>query len=133
MSQYDKLFEKYVLELTDAVFKEKERLDRIKQINRDKFHNEEKLEVWVESGFGSLSTQGRIIAVFRKYWLKCDELNEANQENDEIVDNEDEYIDYVNPRDFVVDWLEGTNEELYVVINSMPYYPIGIDEEGNYC
>ncbi|WP_238579161.1 hypothetical protein [Neobacillus niacini] len=65
--------------------------------------------------------------------MKCDELNQLSEENDEIEEDEDEYVDYVNPRDFVVDWLSGLHEGLYEIISSMPYYPIGIDEEENYC
>ncbi|WP_257150263.1 hypothetical protein [Bacillus cereus] len=34
---------------------------------------------------------------------------------------------YANPRNFVTDWLSGTQQELYEIIKSMPYYPIGID------
>jgi hypothetical protein len=133
MSKYDELFQAYVSELNQAVDEEEERLNRIKNINRNKFQSELELEEWIKEGFGSISTQGRIIAVFRKYWLKCDELNQLSEENDEIENDEDEYVDYVNPRDFVVDWLSGMYEELYEIIDSMPYYPIGIDEEGNYC
>lgn len=133
MSQYEELFEQYVSELTQAVAEEKERLDRIKEINRNEFQSKQDLESWVEAEFGSLATQGRVVAVFRKYWLKCDELNQLSEESGEIVEDEEDFIDYVNPRHFVVDWLEGAHDELYKVIDSMPYYPIRIDDNGFYC
>jgi hypothetical protein len=133
MSKYEELFQEYVSELNKAVVEEEERLGRIKEIHRNKFQSEQELEEWVEEGFGNISTQGRIIAVFRMYWLKCDELNQLSEEDEEIKEDGDEYVDYVNPKDFVVDWLSGSYEELYEIIDSMPYYPIGIDVEGNYC
>jgi hypothetical protein len=52
------------------------------------------------------------------------------------LNNEKNSIDdYVNPRDFTVDWLSKNRDpyELFGVINGMPYYPIGIDENGDYC
>ncbi|WP_440602766.1 hypothetical protein [Bacillus sp. GB_SG_008] len=121
MSKYDELFQDYVFELMKAVIEEKERFERIRKINQDKFESKQELEKWIQERFGPISTQGRIIAVLRKYWLKCEELNMLGED------------EYANPRDFVVDWLSGTHQELYEIIKSMPYYPIGVDEEGNYC
>lgn len=120
MSKYDELFQDYVFELIKAVIEEKERFERICMINQDKFESKQELEKWIQEIFGPISNQGRIIAVFREYWLKCEELNMLGE-------------GYANPRNFVTDWLLGTQQELYEIIKSMPYYPIGIDEEGNYC
>ncbi|PEK98846.1 hypothetical protein [Bacillus sp. AFS017336] len=121
MTKYDKLFQGYVFELINAVIEEEERFERIRKINQSRFESKQELEKWIQERFGPISIQGRIIAVFRKYWLKCEELNMLGED------------EYANPRDFVVDWLSGTYQELYEIIKSMPYYPIGVDEEGSYC
>ncbi|ACJ34856.1 Uncharacterized conserved protein [Anoxybacillus flavithermus WK1] len=106
MNDYEILFQKYVKELKEAIEEEKEFLDP--NLDKERYEYE-------------LSISGRVIAVFRKYWFECDKLND-NEEN--------EY--YVNPKDFCVDWLSGEHEELFRIIEKMPYYPIGIDEHGNY-
>ncbi|GGB43201.1 hypothetical protein GCM10007199_05660 [Fictibacillus barbaricus] len=43
--------------------------------------------------------------------------------------------EYVNPKDFTVDWLSNNGDpfELFEIISGMPYYPIGIDDNGEYC
>ncbi|KFZ42177.1 hypothetical protein CS060_03235 [Anoxybacillus flavithermus] len=120
MKEYETLFNEYVRELTEAVKEEDERLKRIREINRNKFDTEEELENFIKERFDPICHSGRVIAVFRKYWLECNKLNEAN-------------IGYVNPEDFTVDWLSGRHESLYKIVTDMAYYPIGIDKYGNYC
>ncbi len=105
-TEYELLFEKYVKDLESAIEEEKENID---VSEGDKTYRYE------------LAISGRVIDVFRRYWFECDKLN----------DNED-IEEYVNPKDFVVDWLSGLHQNLYEIINSLPYYPIGIDENGDY-
>lgn len=124
MDEYNELYKEYVYELKKAVMEEKEYLERIRQKNANRFSNKEDLEKFLKQRFDPVCCSGRVIAVFRKYWLKCDEINYS-------IDNESN--EYVNPKEFVVDYLSGSNQELYDIISSMPYYPIGVDENGDYC
>lgn len=148
MSPYGQLFRSYVADLTKAVEEETERLERIRSINRPQFKSDEAFEDWFGANFDPVPCQGRVIAVFRKYFLSCEQLNKQMevtgkafteedletyeyQEGESFLDNP--YIRNVNPKDFTVGWLTIENEELFHIINAMPYYPIGIDEDGEYC
>ncbi|MBL0387762.1 hypothetical protein JJB07_14065 [Tumebacillus sp. ITR2] len=145
MNAYEQLYQEYVRELRAAVAHEEAFLKGIRERNRENFTTEEELEIWVRRNFDPISCSGRVVAIFRKYWLACDKLNLENDEKyseeedveevDEESEDDDEEIDweYVNPKDFTVDWLSGEHDDLYELIDSMPYYPIGIDEDGNYC
>lgn len=76
-------------------------------------------EYGVRGSFGHapLWKHGRVIAVFRKYWLLCQQFN-------------DEHSSYYNPKWLVHEDLDG---ELYDIINDMPFYPMGTDEQGRSC
>jgi hypothetical protein len=127
LNEYHQLFEEYVKELDKAVSFEEDRLDSIREKLSKDGKPENEIEKFIREKSDPICCSGRVVAVFRKYWLKCNELNQYNQSNN---------IDaYVNPKDFSVDWLSKNDDpfELYGVITGMPYYPIGIDESGKYC
>jgi hypothetical protein len=127
MKDFDNLFERYVQELDKAVTQEENKLEAIRKKMEDNGKSENEIEGFISERFDPICCSGRVIAVFREYWLKCNELNVYNEKND---------IDfYVNPKDFTLDWLtkDGDPYELYNIIDSMPYFPIGIDENGDYC
>ena len=100
---FDNLKKEYVKELKAAV-------EEAKTYNERRFNH---------SGMpkSPLYEHGRVIAVFRKYWLKCDELNRDTSL-------------YYNPK-----WLthEDLSGELRQIIDDMPFYPIGTEKSGNYC
>lgn len=124
---YEILFDEYVKELDKAVSFEEDRLDSIREKKLSEGKSQEEIENFIMERFDPICCSGRVLAVFRKFWLKCNELNIYNEKNG--VD------EYVNPRDFTVDWLsnDGDPYELFGLISGMPYYPIGIDENGEYC
>ncbi|MEI5909527.1 hypothetical protein WAK64_21095 [Bacillus spongiae] len=127
MKNYEKLFEQYVIELDKAVSYEEDRLDATRSKLGNEGKSTDEIERFIRSRFDPICCSGRVVAVFREYWLKCHELNVYNQKNN--IDS------YVNPKDFTVDWLSknGDPYELYSIIDGMPYYPIGINEDGDYC
>ncbi|KXU83314.1 hypothetical protein CI15_29930 [Paraburkholderia monticola] len=61
-----------------------------------------------------------VVAVIRHYWLACDEMNEL-------------FHPRVPPQIFLIAWLvdRRMDRELSVV-TGMPYWPIGLDENGNW-
>ena len=69
------------------------------------------------NGPNPLWEHGRVIAVFRKYWLLCKQFSDENG-------------GCYNPK-----WLahEDLDGELYDIISDMPFYPIGADEQGRSC
>lgn len=66
---------------------------------------------------------GATDAVIREYWLKCDVLNRKARSSDQRV----------APEDLLLRWLVDNGfEELATFLANMPYWPIGMDEEGNW-
>ena len=66
---------------------------------------------------------GATDAVVREYWLKCDALNQKTRHPEERV----------APEDFLLRWLvDNRRDELAEFLAGMPYWPIGMDEEGNW-
>lgn len=59
----------------------------------------------------------------RLYWLLCDEINRGLPEWDRVP-----------PQVFLLGWLvdDGLNDYVQLV-TAMPYWPIGLDENGNWC
>lgn len=70
-----------------------------------------------------LMSLGASDAVVRKYWLKCDALNRKTRIPG----------DTVAPEEFVLGWLmDGEHDGLAEFLAGMPYWPIGMDDEGNW-
>ena len=124
---YKNLFDEYVKELDKAVSFEEDKLDFIREKMLIEGKSDVEIENFIMGKFDPICCTGRVIAVFRKYWLKCNDLNVNNNKNG--------FDEYVNPKVFTIDWLsnDGDPYELVELMNGMPYYPIGIDENGDYC
>jgi hypothetical protein len=95
-----------------------------------------------------------VVAVVRKYWLACEELNEEiEREGDSDVDSADpEYVldpvdelpedderddegaeEEVYPHIFVLEWLmTEENDDLADFLGSMSYWPVGLDQDERY-
>jgi hypothetical protein len=64
----------------------------------------------------------RIITVIRKYWLASDRLNQ------QVVLSE-----RVAPVIFILKWLmERGHDDLAEFLTGYPYWPVGLDEDGNW-
>jgi len=63
------------------------------------------------------------VALVRRYWLACDELNRQVPVEQAV-----------RPEQFMLGWLndESSHEELVAVLACMPYWPMGMDFEGNW-
>jgi hypothetical protein len=70
-----------------------------------------------------LMSLGASDAVVREYWLKCDALNRKTKNPEERVP----------PEEFLLLWLVNNRlNELAEFLADMPYWPIGMDEDGNW-
>lgn len=70
-----------------------------------------------------LMSLGASDAVVREYWLKCDALNRKTKNPEERV----------APEEFLLLWLVNDRlDELAEFLADMPYWPIGMDEDGNW-
>ena len=66
-----------------------------------------------------------VIAVIRKFFLACEALNEELADSD----NEEE----VYPHVFVSEWLlDEESEDLADFVSDLSYWPIGLDEDGDF-
>jgi hypothetical protein len=82
----------------------------------------------------------RIIAVFRKYFLAADELNDrlADEESDDGdkdaavwgKDVEEESVSFVLPIDLLVNDLAVIAPDLHEIMQGMVFIPVGSDPEG---
>jgi len=64
----------------------------------------------------------RVIAVVRRHWLVCDRLNRSVTESDRVA-----------PERFLLEWLIAAGQDDPVdVLAGMPYWPIGLDADGNW-
>jgi hypothetical protein len=64
-----------------------------------------------------------VIWLVRKYWLACDSIG---KDLDPSV--------RVRPEIFLLRWLLDEGRDNFVqLLTAMPYWPIGLDEDGNWC
>ena len=81
-------------------------------------------EQWMTYPAGP-AAQPFFVALIRRYWLACDELNKHCSS-----------ASAVTPETFLLEWLlsEMPDEQnLIKVLACMPYWPIGMDDKGNWC
>lgn len=63
-----------------------------------------------------------IVWVVRKFWLRCVELNRERPEAERVP-----------PEVFLLHWLDdGQHPDHVQVLTGMPYWPVGLDEHGNW-
>ena len=69
------------------------------------------------------ATYEDVISAVREAWLTCDSINRDCSEDQRVF-----------PPDFVLAWLLAAGEtEAVKIICCIPYWPIGLDENGNWC
>lgn len=63
-----------------------------------------------------------LTGVIRKYWLACDEQNRNR-------------VDYwIPPETFAIKWFfDQKNEDFLQLLSALPYWPIGMDKNGDWC
>lgn len=115
MTAHEELFAKYVEELREAVgFAEawwKTLRDSADDSTTSKIR-----ERWPVGP----AAHPRVLAVVRKYYLKCDALNQDAPDDEE------------SPMLFVTEWLlEEDTEELAEFVADLTYWPIGVAGDGS--
>lgn len=82
---------------------------------------EEVRAMWQERPAGPASFPG-VVALIRDYWLGCHRLNQEVEQDQRVP-----------PWIFLLGWLlDGSHEQCVSVLACMPYWPIGLDREGNW-
>ncbi len=64
-----------------------------------------------------------VVSLVRDTWLECTALNATLGEADRVP-----------PEVLLLGWLvEGQHDDFVTLITCMPYWPLGLDENGNWC
>lgn len=120
---YQRLFEEYEEDMEGAIdIAEQWWEDRI-QARR--VRGEDIQTILEESycvSFAGPAGVGEVIWVVRKFWLRCVALNREMPEDQRVP-----------PEVFLLHWLDdGQHTDHVQVLTGMPYWPIGLDEHGNW-
>jgi hypothetical protein len=84
---------------------------------------EEAVKVAIGRRFAGPAALPDVVWLVRTYWLKCIEINQ------DVPDTQ-----RVPPEVFLLKWLMDRGEEEWVkLLTCMPYWPIGLDENGKWC
>jgi len=76
---------------------------------------------WIDRPAGPASFPG-LVAFVRDYWFACDQLNKEVAHNERVA-----------PWTFLLGWLiDQENEKAVSVLACMPYWPVGLDRQGNW-
>ena len=76
---------------------------------------------WIDRPAGPASYPG-LVALVRDYWMSCHQLNQDTPESERVP-----------PWTFLLGWLlDGEYQQCVSVLACMPYWPIGLDAEGNW-
>jgi len=84
--------------------------------------DEESLEEAYDARMAGPASDPRIVWIVRLIWLKCCKINES------------EPFHAIRPEYLMVRWLIDAGEnELVRLLACMPYWPIGLNADGNWC
>lgn len=122
-NQHQQLFDEYVKSLNIAVKAAIEWWEGMikARVVRGVVQEEAMNEVYMARLAGP-AAKPEVVYVIRKYWLNCITINA------ELHD-----MQPVPPEVFLLSWLIDENQEILVqILAGMPYWPIGLDCDGNW-
>lgn len=65
----------------------------------------------------------QFVALIREFWLRCVALNASLAEEEKVP-----------PQELLLGWLVQLEKNDFVrLVTCMPYWPVGIDKQGNWC
>jgi hypothetical protein len=83
----------------------------------------EAIDLAFEKRLAGPAAAPEFVSLVRGTWLDCARLNAKLPEADQVP-----------PEELMLGWLLDRNEEKFVqLLTCMPYWPIGLDENGNWC
>lgn len=122
-AEYQALFKKYRKELKKVM---SEAVDwwqgRVEVLTEDLGDAKAaRLQNWRELPAGPASDP-YVVAVIRKYWLACHALNDSMPKTSQIA-----------PQEFLLAWVVAEGDDATAeILSGMPYWPIGLDRNGNW-
>lgn len=117
---HDQLFASFVKDLRLVVDQARaEWRSAVEQKTREGL-SVEAAQAEVRKRFRYLGAHPRVIAVFRQYFLACDQLNKSQN------------ISFEYPIIFTGERLMGSHGDLWEVLADLPYLPVGTDEQDRW-
>jgi len=119
---YRALFEAYLAELRTAKDWAEDWWESLIETEKGRTGSRKRAVVNVKSRWpvGPVAHKG-MIGVIRKFWLGCQALNRKAAESKRVP-----------PEEFIMGWLMRQDEALAEFLSGLPFWPMGIDEEGNW-
>jgi len=122
-STYRAIFRRYVSEMRRSKKAAEDWWDAIVETETERNRGgrgEALRQLLVERPLGALS-YGEVIATVRKYWLECAATNRQSPEAERVP-----------PECLVLAWLDAGNDELAQFLSGWTFWPMGLDESGNW-
>jgi len=121
--RHRRLFEEYETSIDNAVHTALEWWEGKLQVKIDRGADlEAALGANYKETLAGPAAHPQVVWVIRRYWLACVALNVEVPETQRVP-----------PEVFLLSWLmDGRHEELVKMLAGMPYWPIGMDRDGNW-
>lgn len=122
-SRHRDLFESYLSDLGEVIPEARRVWHRVLEECRKTAEDEtQAVRQAIAFAPAGAAFDARVVWVIRKYWLACDSLN-AGVSDDERV----------SPQVFTLQWLIDVGyRDAVEVLAGMPYWPVGLDSDGNW-
>lgn len=154
MSRHEKLLQQYADELRTAKHFAEQWWAYLQAVERQKMGSQEIADRVLRRRWpDGPASHPRVLAVVRKYWLLCEDLNqaiEAQTQHREAAeprfrlapdedpygeggDSDDAEEEHVDPHVFVLEWLMDDDlEVLASFVGTLSYWPVGLDADDAY-
>lgn len=81
------------------------------------------IESKLDEGAAGPANHPAVVWLVRRYWLECVALGARHPPADRVL-----------PEVFLLEWLaDAGHTDFVTLLTAMPYWPIGLDENGNWC
>ncbi|MCA1686516.1 MAG: hypothetical protein LC745_11190 [Planctomycetia bacterium] len=119
---YRALFEAYLAELRTAKEWAEDWWESLIESEKERGGSRKRAIANVKSNWpvGPVAHKG-MIGVIRKFWLGCQALNRKTAESKRVP-----------PEELIMSWLIRQDEALAEFLSEIPFWPMGIDEDGNW-
>jgi hypothetical protein len=117
------LFDRYVKALRKAKAEADDWRDGIIKAARARGESQADAELYFKENYpiGTVAF-GRVIEALRRFWLEVDAVNRKVDEGARVA-----------PEEFLLAWLpDGTNDDLAEFLSALPFWPIGLTEDGKW-
>ncbi len=123
-STFCSLFQHYIADFVDVYELVSEVWESdLDELVEDGSSIEEAIQIKLDNCAAGPAEHPNLIWLVRKYWLSCAQLNTSIS-----------VLERVQPEVFLLKWLIDQERSDYVqLLTAMPYWPIGLDENGNWC